>query len=159
LSPEWTMSMSASYTDAKITNPSAQFIGNVVGSIRSCQTASNCVIPVLNVPKDAGSIAIMYATDVAPGYRLTTRVADSYVGSSYDESFYFGLPLAAYSISNARVTLAHDSWSANLFVDNLTNKIAQISANNTSFQVNIPQLVRYSTNQPRTVGMQLNYRF
>jgi len=45
------------------------------------------VIPVLNVPKDAGSIAIMYATDVAPGYRLTTRVADSYVGSSYDESF------------------------------------------------------------------------
>jgi len=32
LSPEWTMSMSASYTDAKITNPSAQFIGNVVGS-------------------------------------------------------------------------------------------------------------------------------
>jgi hypothetical protein len=117
------------------------------------------VIPVLNVPKDAGSIAIMYATDVAPGYRLTTRVADSYVGSSYDESFYFGLPLAAYSISNARVTLAHDSWSANLFVDNLTNKIAQISANNTSFQVNIPQLVRYSTNQPRTVGMQLNYRF
>jgi iron complex outermembrane receptor protein len=159
LSPEWTVSMSASYTDAKITNPSAQFIGNVVGSIGSCQTASNCVIPVLNVPKDAGSIAIMYATDVAPGYRLTTRVADSYVGSSYDESFYFGLPLAAYSISNARLTLAHDSWSANLFVDNLTNKIAQISANNTSFQVNIPQLVRYSTNQPRTVGMQLNYRF
>ncbi len=35
----------------------------------------------------------------------------------------------------------------------------RLTANNTSFQFNIPQLVRYSTNQPRTVGVQLNYKF
>jgi outer membrane receptor protein involved in Fe transport len=46
-----------------------------------------------------------------------------------------------------------------LFVNNLTNKVAAISANNTSFQYNIPSLVRYSTNQPRTYGTELNYRF
>jgi hypothetical protein len=34
-----------------------------------------------------------------------------------------------------------------------------LSANNTSFQFNIPQLVRYSTNQPRTAGVQVNYKF
>jgi len=34
-----------------------------------------------------------------------------------------------------------------------------ITANNTSFQFNIPQLVRYSTNQPRTVGVEVNYHF
>jgi hypothetical protein len=55
--------------------------------------------------------------------------------------------------------LARDNWSADLFVDNLTNKVALISANNTSFQFNIPQVVRYSTNQPRTVGVQANYKF
>jgi outer membrane receptor protein involved in Fe transport len=44
-------------------------------------------------------------------------------------------------------------------VDNLTNKVALTTANNTSFQFNIPQVVRYTTNQPRTVGMQLNYKF
>jgi iron complex outermembrane receptor protein len=159
LSAEWLLSLSASYTDAKITSPSAQFIGNVVGSVSSCQTASNCTIPVLNVPKDAASIALAYSTDVAPGYKLTARIADSYVGAAYDESFVFGLPLASYSISNARLSLAHDQWSMNVFVDNITNTVAQLTANNTSFQVNIPQLVRYSTNQPRTVGMQLNYRF
>jgi outer membrane receptor protein involved in Fe transport len=46
-----------------------------------------------------------------------------------------------------------------LFVDNLTNKVAAISANNTSFQYNIASLVRYSTNQPRTYGTEINYRF
>jgi hypothetical protein len=37
--------------------------------------------------------------------------------------------------------------------------VALMTANNTSFQFNIPQVVRYSTNQPRTVGVQLNYKF
>ena len=72
------------------------------------------------------------------------------------------LPLAgcpSYNIVNARVGLGHGGWSAHLFVDNLTNKVALMTANNTSFQFNIPQVVRYSTNQPRTVGAQLNYKF
>jgi len=45
------------------------------------------------------------------------------------------------------------------FVDNLTDKIAIVSANNTSFQFNTPQVIRYSTVQPRTFGLQLNYNF
>ena len=34
-----------------------------------------------------------------------------------------------------------------------------MTANNTSFQVNIPGLQRISTNQPRTFGTEINYRF
>ena len=34
-----------------------------------------------------------------------------------------------------------------------------MTANNTSFQFNIPQLTRYTVNQPRTVGTQVNYKF
>jgi hypothetical protein len=41
----------------------------------------------------------------------------------------------------------------------LTNKAAEVTANNTSFQVNIPGLVRMSTVQPRTVGTEFDYRF
>jgi hypothetical protein len=37
--------------------------------------------------------------------------------------------------------------------------VAAISANNTSFQYNIPSLVRFSTNQPRTYGTEINYHF
>jgi len=92
-------------------------------------------------------------------YHLTASVADSYTGPSYDVAYYFGYVLPSYSIANARVNLAHGNWSANLFVDNLTDKVALMTANNTSFQFNIPQLVRYSTNQPRTFGTQVNFKF
>ena len=112
----------------------------------------------MNVPKDTASAALIYSTDIA-GYQLTGRVDDQFVGSSYDVAYYFGYKLPSYDIANARIGLSRDAWSANLFVTNFTNKVALISANNTSFQFNIPQVVRYSTNQPRTAGVQLNYKF
>ena len=34
-----------------------------------------------------------------------------------------------------------------------------MTANNTSFQYNVASLVRYTTNQPRTFGTQVNYKF
>jgi len=113
----------------------------------------------MNVAKDTASLSLTYATTVMSDYKLSARVADVFVGSSYDVAYYFGYKLPSYSLANARVGLAHGDWSADLFVDNLTNKVALMTANNTSFQFNIPQVVRYSTNQPRTVGMQINYKF
>jgi outer membrane receptor protein involved in Fe transport len=44
-------------------------------------------------------------------------------------------------------------------VYNLTNKEAWLTSNNTSWQFNIPGLTRISTNQPRTFGTQINYKF
>ena len=34
-----------------------------------------------------------------------------------------------------------------------------MTANNTQFQFNIPQLIRYTVNQPRTIGVDFQYRF
>ena len=99
--------------------------------------------------------SVTYSTTVMSDYHLSARVADVFVGTSHDVAFYYNYTLPSYNLANARVSVAHGDWSANLFVDNLTNKVALMTANNTSFQFNIPQLVRYSTNQPRTVGMQL----
>jgi iron complex outermembrane receptor protein len=158
LSQEWLVSLSATYTDAEITHPTAALANYVAGSINSCPTANNCTVPILNVPKDAGSLAVVYTTNILENYRLTARLADSYVGASHDESFYF-VQLPSYNIANARIGLFADKWSVNLFVDNLTNKVAELSANNTSFQINIPGLIRYATNQPRTFGTQINYRY
>jgi hypothetical protein len=116
-------------------------------------------VPILNVAKDTASAALTYSTLLGGDYRFTARVDDAFVGTQTDVAFYFGYQLPSYNIANAHFTLAHGNWSANVFVDNLTNKVALISANNTSFQFNIPQTVRYSTNQPRTYGTQLSYRF
>jgi iron complex outermembrane recepter protein len=165
LSSEWSLSVSAAYTDSKITSPNAAFqnylstLVTTPNGVHPCPTSGTCTIPILNVAKDTASLSLTYARPLFGDYQLTARIADSYVGSSTDVAYYFGYELPGYNVANARVILAHDKWSAQLFVDNLTNKVALMTANNTSFQFNIPQVVRYSTNQPRTIGTQFNYHF
>jgi iron complex outermembrane recepter protein len=167
LTSELTASLSAAYTDAKITNPNAaytSFLTHIVtfpdGVTPPCPTSGGgCTAPIMNVVKDTASLSLTYATTVMSDYKLNARIADSFVGPSYDVAYYFGYKLPSYDLANARVGLAHGDWSADLFVDNLTNKVALMTANNTSFQFNIPQVVRYTTNQPRTVGIQANYKF
>ena len=164
LSNNWSIAASASYTNARINHPSAAFIAAVLtnpvpGGIPGCLNANNCSIPILNVPKDGASLALTYTTKVWAGYQLTARLADVYVGPAFDQAYQFGLPLPGYNIAAGRVGLALDNWSAVLFVDNLTDKVAVLSTNNTQFQVNTPQLVRVSTNSPRTFGAQVNLRF
>jgi iron complex outermembrane recepter protein len=163
LSDQWFVSASGAYTDTSLTHPTASYanflLTEVAGGVSTCQSGGNCTAPILNVPKDTGSFSVIFSTPLFNDYQLTARIADAFVGSSYDEAFYFGIKLPSYSIANARLTLSTDRWSASVFVDNLTNKVALLTANNTSFQVNIPSLVRYSTNQPRTFGTQINYRF
>jgi outer membrane receptor protein involved in Fe transport len=167
LNNELTAGLSAAYTDAKITDPNASytaFLSKVAafpdGVTPPCPTAGGgCTAPIMNVVKDTASLSLAYATTVLSEYELTGRIADSFVGPSYDVAYYFAYKLPSYNLVNARVGLAHGSWSTNLFVDNLTNKVALMTANNTSFQFNIPQVVRYTTNQPRTVGAQINYKF
>jgi iron complex outermembrane recepter protein len=166
LSNELTASVSGAWTDAKITHPNASytsFLTNVAsfpdGVTHPCNTTTTCTAPIMNVAKDTASVSLTYVTNVMDDYKLSARVADVFVGSSYDVAYYFGYKLPSYSLANARVGIAHGDWSADLFVDNLANKVALMTANNTSFQFNIPQVVRYATNQPRTVGVQLNYKF
>lgn len=165
LSAEWSIVANGSYTDAKINRPTAQFVAAVLtnpvaGGIPGCPSVTNCSsIPILNVPKDAASLSLIYSTEVFSNYQLTGRVSDSYVGPAFDQAYAFAIPLPSYNIANARLGIGNGKWNATLFVDNLTNKIAELSTNNTQFQFNVPQLVRVSTNQPRTFGTEINYRF
>jgi len=167
LTNEFSVTASGSYTDARLTHPNAAYTAfltsptgaQVSPGVPYCATAAGCTAPILNVPKSMGSLAATYSTELFVNYKLTGRVSASYVGPTIDESYFYNIQLGGYTLANARLILARDRWSASLFVDNLTNKVAAISANNTSFQYNIPSLVRYSTNQPRTYGTELNYRF
>jgi len=164
LSNEWTVAINGSYTDARVDHPTAAFAAEVIstsppGGLPSCQSASNCSVPILNVPKYEGSAALIYTTKVLRDYHFTARISDFYVGPSTDQAYYYGIPLPSYNIINARARLAGDKWSATLFIDNLSNKVAWNTANNTQFQFNSPLLTRISTNQPRTFGTEINYRF
>jgi outer membrane receptor protein involved in Fe transport len=166
LAEAWTVSVSGAYTDSKITSPNASFqsyLSQVASSpdgiSRPCPVTGSCDVPILNVPKDTVSAALAYTTEVVVNYQLTARIDDSFVGPATDVAYYFGYHLPSYNIANLHLILDHGPWSVNAFVTNFTNEVALISANNTSFQFNIPQTVRYSTNQPRTYGVQLDVKF
>ena len=165
LSENWLVSLNGTYTDARLTDPNTGYltfltkVADRSNGLAYCATADGCTAPILNVPRSTASATIAYTTPLFSDYKLTARATANYTGQTYDEAYYFAIALPAYTIANARLILAKDNWSANLFVDNLTNKVAEMTANNTSFQFNIPQLVRYTTNQPRTFGTQINYKF
>ncbi len=61
----------------------------------------------------------------------------------------------SYSIMNLRLGLNPDSgrWLAELYCENLADKNAIIYTNTGNFDL------RQTTNQPRTIGLRLNYRF
>jgi len=160
LTDAWTISVSGTYTNAEITSPSQAYAQSLIGvnGQPSCPGGSNCTVPILNVPRETAALALIYTANFA-GYKLTARASDTYTGYSTDEAFYFGVHLPPYSIAALRATVARDNWSVTLFADNVANKVALLTANNTQFQFNIPQLTRYTVNQPRTVGAQLNFAF
>src|SRR6202034_1382761 len=114
LAERWLLTLSGSYTDAKVTHPSSQLIGDVLGTVSSCQTPSNCSVPILNVPKDAASIAIAYVAPVFKEWNLTARISDSFVGTAYDESYVFGLKLPSYNIAGLRLGLSNQSLTAKI---------------------------------------------
>jgi len=164
LSPNWSVAASASYTNAEINHPSSTFIAAVLtnpvlGGIQGCETATHCTLPILNVPKDAASLALIYTQPVFNDYTLNARITDNFTGHAYDQAYQFGIGLPSYNLASARLGLSGDKWTATVFVDNLTNKLAEMTSNNTQFQFNIPQLTRFSTNQPRTFGTEVNYKF
>jgi outer membrane receptor protein involved in Fe transport len=45
------------------------------------------------------------------------------------------------------------------FINNIFDKRAMLSTNTTAFDWVIPSLTRVATNQPRTVGIEADYRF
>jgi iron complex outermembrane recepter protein len=165
LSDQWLLAFSGAYTDAKVTQPNSTFVAFLTTVAERpngafyCATAAGCTAPILNVPRDTASLSLVYSTRLPANYALSARISDTYTGPTTDEDYFYGIQLPAYSIAAARVSVSRDNWEANLFINNLADKIAELTANNTSFQFNIPGLARITTNQPRTFGGQVNYKF
>jgi outer membrane receptor protein involved in Fe transport len=125
--------------------------------------------PIHKMPEvapESGTVSLNYSRQLGSGYALTARVENSYTGPRY--SIYFSDPyefvgtyrqMPGYDLVNLRAGIKfHDKWSATAFVNNLANNHAQLES---MFTENEPQpsFTRIETNQPRTAGVDLNYRF
>jgi iron complex outermembrane recepter protein len=113
---------------------------------------------LLNIPQYTETTSVVYRTPLTQSSTLTGRLSNSIVGSTLDEAYTF-VRLPAYDIINARLELEHGGIIYSAYVNNLTDKRAEISANNTEISGNSPTLTRFSTNQPMTVGLDLRFKF
>jgi outer membrane receptor protein involved in Fe transport len=86
------------------------------------------------------------------------RANNSYVGQATDIDFTYGT-LPAYDLVGLRFGLIGKQLSGFLFVDNLTDKRAELGINTTGFAYTIASLIRVATNQPRTIGLDIKYEF
>jgi outer membrane receptor protein involved in Fe transport len=127
------------------------------------------ITPVHKMPEvspESGTVSLNYSKPLGESYTFTARVESAYTGPRY--SIFFSNPyefigsyrqVPGYDLVNFRTGIKlHDKWSATLFVDNLTNKRAQLES---MFTENEPQpsFTRIETNQPLTGGVDLTYRF
>jgi len=123
--------------------------------------------PIHKLPEvspESGTVSLNYSKPVG-ATTFTARVESSYTGPRY--SIFFNDPyefvgtyrqVPGYDLVNIRAGLKRDKWSATAFIDNLTNKHAQLES---MFTENEPQpsFTRIETNQPLTGGVDLSYRF
>jgi iron complex outermembrane recepter protein len=112
---------------------------------------------LLDVPQWTADSSITYRVPVGEDRDVVIRANNSYVGSIQDITFTRNT-LPAYDLVTLRLGLESGRWSAYLFSDNLTNRKALLSDTG-ALSANISILNRIATNQPRTVGVDLNYRF
>jgi len=140
-----TLDVSGTYTNATITSAAAG-TGIADGT------------KILNIPKETASAMLVYTRPITDSVKSVSRLTDSYVGSQSDIA-YLPLTLPSHNFVDFRTGLVFSNLTAYLVGTNLTNKTALLTANNTSFAWQQPTLTRYTTNQPRTIGLDVQYRY
>lgn len=144
LAPGLVLSQSVGYTHA--TNSSTVVGAGVVNGDR-----------LLNVPEVTANTSLTWRRPLVGSLNLIARINNNYVDSMQDIT-YRRNTLPSYDLVDTRMGVESDRWSAVLFVDNLTNKKALLGDTG-ALSANIPILDRVATNQPRTVGADLSYKF
>jgi iron complex outermembrane recepter protein len=141
-----TVDLSAAYTQAYISSPKETPGLPITSGTR-----------VTSIPKYTGNLAVNYES-MFQDYKMTFRLAESYVGPVYDTAYY-AETLGSYGLMDFRMGVGKEVWTASLFGTNLTNKHAGLTIDNTVFAWQQPTITRVSTNQPRTIGIAFETKF
>jgi iron complex outermembrane recepter protein len=113
-----------------------------------------------NVPLWNGNASAKLFFDVRPGYLAFVRADGQYVSRSYP-FFDHSDPATfqrAYGLLDLRAGLEHAAWELNVFVTNVLDKQAALS-DYLSDNYSAPNRVRMFTNQPRTTGLSMRWKF
>jgi outer membrane receptor protein involved in Fe transport len=119
-------------------------------------------------PKVTTSVTLRNVQPLSDKFELTSALSYNYIGertnAPYGETVTLFnenqvlVHLPAYGLMNLRAGIKSSDWSLNLFANNLLNKEALLD---TQPQINLQSaaFTRYIVNQPRTIGLDVNYSF
>jgi outer membrane receptor protein involved in Fe transport len=150
LTPELALGVTGTYTHAQLTSVNA--------ALEEADSFFQPGLGLLNVPKYTETTSLTYTKPISSNLKFMARVNNSYVGEATDIDFTYGT-LPPYDLLGLRFGLIGERLEGFLFADNLTDKRAQLGINTTGFSYTIASLIRVATNQPRTIGVDLKYRF
>jgi hypothetical protein len=112
---------------------------------------------VQNTPELTASASLAYRRGITDELALIARIDNHYVGSRIDTTAQANY-LPAYDLTNVRAGLEGHDWSAVLFVNNVTDRLALLT-NSPAITLNVPTFNRTAVEQPLTFGIDLSYRF
>jgi iron complex outermembrane recepter protein len=150
LTPNWTVTFSGTYTHATITS--------VNPAISAVDPTLAPGLPILNIPKYTQTASVTYTHPLFNDVSFSARLSNSYVGEQTDIEYTYAT-LPSYDLIALRFGLVGSKASAYLFADNLTDRRAMLGINTTAFAWTTPSVERVATNQPRTIGLDFNYKF
>jgi outer membrane receptor protein involved in Fe transport len=112
---------------------------------------------VQNSPELQLSASLAYRYPLNDSLAVVSRVENNYVGSRIDTTAQANY-LPAYDLTNLRAGLEGNRWSAALFVNNATNRLALLT-NASAINVNVPTFNRTAMEQPLTFGLDFSFHF
>jgi outer membrane receptor protein involved in Fe transport len=149
ITDSWSFQASGSYTDARLNSTSYQGFAAEVGER----------LPY--VPYFSYSANVRYEHPLSARLRGYAQVDVAHKGDMWDDLHVAGtngfprMLQPEYTLLNVRFGLnpAGGHWLAELYCTNLTDKNAIIYTNTGNYDL------RQTTNEPRVIGMRVNYRF
>jgi outer membrane receptor protein involved in Fe transport len=111
---------------------------------------------VQNVPDWTAAASLSYRTGISDTLHFISRVDYTYVGSRIDATAQANY-LPSYDLTNIRAGVENSKWTAVLFVDNVTNKLAKLT-NSPAINVAVGTFNRTAVAQPLTFGIDVSYR-
>jgi iron complex outermembrane receptor protein len=148
LLPGLTFDISGTKTMAYISDPSPSAISS--GITHGTR--------IINVPKYTAVASLDYEKPITEKLSGSLYVSSSLTGPVEDQAAYRQV-LPSHNFIDGRLGVSGGPWAAYITGTNLTNKIAALTIDNTVFAWQTYAITRVSTNQPRTLGVDFQYKF
>ena len=139
------VSASAGYSHARLTEGTPD-AGTYVGE------------RVLDVPDLTAHGAISYTRSLSDQLDLISSIDYNFVSNRIESDRGLFVQMPHYSLTNARLGVEMDHWQASLFAKNVFNLHTVVGVTGNEIDV-IPAFISDVSNQPRTVGVDVSYKF